>query len=62
MRKLMKNTNPSVPSSSTIIIGPLKIAWPNGVSPVIWPAASVTAAALKVNHDTTPVSATAAAM
>ena len=29
MRKLMKNTSPSVPSISTIIAGPLKIVWPN---------------------------------
>ena len=41
MRKLMKNTSPSVPSISTIISGPLKSVWPNGVRPVIAPAASV---------------------
>ena len=46
MRKLMKNTSPSVPSSSTIVRGPLKTAWPNGVSPVILPAASGATAAL----------------
>ena len=40
MRKLMKNTSPSVASSSTIIIGPLKTAWPNAVSAPV----SVTAA------------------
>ena len=49
MRKLMKNTSPSVPSSSTINSGPLNMVWPNGVSAVILPLASVTTAALKVS-------------
>ena len=39
MRKLMKNTSPSVPSISTIIGGPPKIIWPNGVSAAIVPPA-----------------------
>ncbi len=46
IRKLMKNTSPSVPRNSTIAIGPLKMACPNGVSEVMRPAASVTTAAL----------------
>ena len=62
MRKLMKNTSPSVPSSSTIVSGPPKIVWPNGVSAGDAPASLVTTAALKQSHATTPVSATAAAM
>ncbi len=53
---------PSVPRNSTIVSGPLKIAWPNEVSPVIWPVALVTTAALKVSQATTPVRATPAAM
>jgi hypothetical protein len=32
MRKLRKNTSPSVPSSNTMVIGPLYNAWPNAVS------------------------------
>ena len=35
MRKLKKNTMPSVPINSTIISGPPKIACPNAVRPVI---------------------------
>jgi hypothetical protein len=65
MRKLMKNTSPSVPSISTIITGPLKIAWPNVVRPVIPEPVTVIAeppAAWNVNQATRPVSATAAAM
>ena len=62
MRKLMKNTSPSVPSISTIIAGRCRTVWPNEVSAVIRPAASVTTAALKVSQATTPLSATAAAM
>jgi hypothetical protein len=37
MRKLMKNTSPSVPSSSTIMVTGLKIAWPKGVRPLMAP-------------------------
>jgi hypothetical protein len=62
IRKLIKNTSPSVPRNSTIVIGPLKIVCPNGVKPVMRPAASVTTAALKVSQATTPVRATPAAM
>ena len=45
-----------------MIAGPLKMDWPNAVNPTILPAASVVTAAWNVNHATTPVSATAAAM
>ena len=63
MPQLMKNTSPSVASSSTITAGPLNIACPNDVKPMIRPlAASVVTAALNVNQATTPVSATAVAM
>ena len=44
----MKNTSPSVASSRTIIAGPLKMAWPNAVRPVMAPVSLVTTAAWKV--------------
>ena len=41
MRKLMKNTRPSVASISTIGTGLLKSVWPNGVRPVMAPLGPV---------------------
>ncbi len=58
----MNITNPNVPSIRTIIIGPPKMAWPNGVSPTMLPAELVTTAAWKVSQATTPVRPTPIAM
>jgi len=62
MRKLMNITSPNVPSIRTITAGPPKMAWPNGVSPTMLPAALVTTAAWKVSQEMTPVRATPMAM